>query len=135
MNGKKILIVEDEHEVRARLCGLIKKAVNPEIIDEACNGDEAIAKILGTDYDLVILDIRMPGRNGLDVIREVKRVKKALPPTLVVTGHDSDQVASEIIAEGISDYIPKPVDMERFIKAVQTILDGKGKSFGIKGKS
>lgn len=125
MADVKIFIVEDEKETLR----FIKNCLQRELlcdIDESMNGIDAIEKMKAQDFDLVILDLKMPGVNGLDVMREIKKIKK-LPDILVVTAWDSDQVATTVIKEGALDYMPKPLIPEAFMIKVKTLLDKKGK--------
>jgi len=121
MSKKKILIVEDEIEVSERLAGLLKKSLKADV-DKADDGEEALLDIMENDYALVILDIKMPGKSGLDILREIKESGKIPPPVIVVTGHDNDQVLSEAIELGAKAYLVKPIIAEDLIKKVKELL-------------
>ena len=123
MGKPKILIVEDEIPTLQRFKGLIDKLIECELY-EATEGLGAAEKMKAIDFDLVVLDIKMPGLNGLDVIRQVKK-EKPLPDILVVSGWDSTQVAQKLIEEGALDYLPKPLDLDIFILRVRHILEKK----------
>jgi two-component system response regulator YesN len=93
-------------------------------VDKAINGEEAISKMLSDDYRIVILDIRMPGLNGIDVMRKVKKEKK-LPPVVVLTAYDNDEIAREVTKEGAMYYMPKPVNVEHLIELIKKELNRK----------
>jgi len=125
MAGAKILIVEDEVDTIEVVKNSLGRFLDCEI-DAATDGETAITKILEDDFDLVILDIKMPGLSGIDVLRKVK-LKKALPDILVITAWDSTQVAEEVVKEGALDYIPKPITVDTLKLKMKTILEKKGK--------
>jgi len=128
MDKPKILVVEDEPET----AGFIKKCVERVVECETQlseNGEDAFDKIKNNEFDLVILDIKMPGLSGIDVMRMVKK-EKQLPDTLVITGWDSEQVLGEAIKEGALDYMPKPVISGTLKMKIKNILEKKGKYIG-----
>jgi DNA-binding response OmpR family regulator len=125
MDKVKILVVDDEEATLKFVKNCIDRAIDCEVY-EAENGDQAIAQMKANDFDLVVLDIKMSGMNGLDVMREVKKVK-VLPDVLVVTGYDSVQLSHEVIDAGAVDYMPKPVFAENLMLKIKGILEKKGK--------
>ena len=125
MHELKILVVDDETETLEYLAKQIERFLKCAVY-KSDSGQDAIDKMAGIDFDLVILDIKMPEVNGLDVMRETSKIKK-LPDILVVTAWDSAEVVDEVIAAGAIDYIPKPVSSETLLEKVKTILEKKGK--------
>ncbi|MFH1771798.1 MAG: response regulator [Candidatus Omnitrophota bacterium] len=120
MQTPSILIVEDEIQT----ANVIKNSLRAffgccaQVID---NGKEAIENIKQNNYDLVILDIKMPGLSGIDVLRNLKNAPNR-PDFLVITAWDSEQVADEAIKEGVRDYIIKPVELGTLKEKVEAIL-------------
>ncbi len=128
MLGKaRILIVDDEADVRKMLKNCIHNFIECDIY-ECQDGDEALEKMVNMDFDLVILDVKMPGLSGMDVMEKVKELKN-LPDTIILTAWDSIQIAQEVIRTGATDYIPKPVIADTIKMKIKDILSKKGKYF------
>jgi len=119
----KILVVEDEDEILRFLQQTLARALECPV-DTACNADEGIKKLLESDYALVVLDIKMPGKNGLDFLREVK-AKATMPKVLIVSGYDDEEVLRETLDAGALDYIPKPVVPDLLVRKVKVLLNVK----------
>jgi two-component system LytT family response regulator len=114
----RVLVVDDEPLGRQRLEDLLAREQRVEIVGTAADGDSAIDAIEELKPDLVFLDVQMPGKTGLDVVREVG--PKHMPATIFVTAYDSYAVdAFEVAAV---DYLIKPFDDERFEQALQRAL-------------
>lgn len=116
----KILVVDDEKDTLRFIEKNINRIVDCDL-DTVINGDDAIEKIETDKFDLVILDLKMPGITGLDVIKRVKESKN-FPKILVMTAYDSQQIADEVIEEGAVDYMPKPLQLDILKRKVETIL-------------
>ena len=117
----KILVVDDEQEARQGIRNYLLRKLNCEV-EEAENGEEALDKINSIDFDLIILDIRLPGINGIDILRQTKNKKLDY---LVISGYDSISVAEEALKEGAKDYISKPFSMDILAEKVKIILSQK----------
>lgn len=111
----KVLIVDDEQFNRLRIRDLLALESDIEVVGEAVDGDDAIGQIRAAHPDLVFLDIRMPGKTGLDVVRSIGA--DAMPTTIFVTAYD--QYAVEAFQVAALDYLVKPFDDERFAQALQ----------------
>jgi CheY-like chemotaxis protein len=121
----KILVVDDEEEVRLHLGNLIARHFNCEV-DRAANGQEALDKLRTNKFDVVVLDIKMPGLSGIDVIREAV---KFTPETkfLAVSAYDSTDVANEALKAGAVDFVHKPQTIVGIERKVKDILKKIGK--------
>ncbi len=121
----KILIVDDEEEVCMRMAKLISRHFSCET-DTAFNGQEALEKLKNAKFDLAILDVKMPGLSGIDVIREAM---KFTPQTqfLAVSAYDSHDIADEAVKAGAIDFIHKPQTVESIERKVRDILKKIGK--------
>jgi len=127
---KKILIVDDEEGIRFTF----KKFLTSENYDvsTAEDFDEAVSHISKTDFDLIFADIILRGKTGIDVLREIKD-RKLNCPVIMITGYPNIETASEAIRLGAFDYIPKPVQKETLLHAIdvalqhKTVLDEKEK--------
>jgi two-component system LytT family response regulator len=116
MTGTKalrIVIADDELLARQRLEDLLRGEENVEIVGRAHNGDAALRAIRELEPDLVFLDVQMPGKTGLDVVREIG--PDDMPATIFVTAYD--QYALKAFDAAAIDYLVKPFDDERFEQA------------------
>lgn len=109
-----VLVVDDESLNRERVQDLLAKESGIGRVATASNGTEAIAAIRSGRPDLVFLDVQMPGKTGLDVVRELG---DEMPATVFVTAHDQHALAAFDLAA--VDYLVKPFDDERFEQALQ----------------
>jgi two-component system invasion response regulator UvrY len=119
------IIIADDHAVfREGLKHVIGTTVDMSVVDEAANGQELLNKIHSNDYDMVVLDISMPGRNGLDVLAELKNLKPKLP-VLVLSMHPEEQYALRAFKSGASGYLTKGSPSNELLDALQKISLGK----------
>jgi DNA-binding NarL/FixJ family response regulator len=121
---KKIIIADDHAISREGLKQVIATTVDMTVTDEAVNGQDLLLKVQANQYDLVILDISMPGRNGLDVLVELKNIKPKLP-VLVLSMHPEEQYALRAYKSGASGYLTKGSPNSDLIDALQKISLGK----------
>lgn len=121
MDKPRILIVDDEPDVRERLISFISRKVDC-LTEEAQDGWEALEKLKNGHFDLVILDIKMPGLSGIDVLREAAKFS-AKTRFLAISGYDSHDVASEALKAGAMDFISKPQTPESIALKVREILE------------
>lgn len=121
----RILIVDDEPDVVNSLAKSIFRKFNCQI-EKAFNGQEALEKLKGMTFDLVITDIKMPGLSGIDIMKETGKFS---PQTkfLAISAYDSKEVASAALEAGAMDFIPKPHTAEAIELKVKHILTHIGK--------
>lgn len=114
----RVLIAEDEKEIAKGLKFLLEK--QKFSVDIACDGEEAIDYFEGTQYDVVVLDIMMPRKNGLEVLKEI-RAQKSEVPVLMLTAKAEieDRVAG--LEAGADDYLPKPFATAEFLARVKAL--------------
>ena len=108
----RILVVDDDPAIR----DLIKDLLAPggHALDEAADGDEALAKVSKGLYDLIILDKHMPGLSGLETLSRLKRVPNAKGArVLMCTAADTLSDVDEALSAGADDYVSKPIDSRR----------------------
>lgn len=117
-NPIKILVVDDEERIR-RLLRMYLERENYEI-DEAENGDIALTKAIAIDYDLILLDIMMPGKDGIEVCREL-REKKATP-IIMLTAKGEEVNRVQGFEVGTDDYIVKPFSPREVVLRVKALL-------------
>ncbi len=119
----KILIADDHVLFREGLKQILGKHRELRVIDEAGSGNEAMQKILHSSCDVVILDISMPGRSGLDILAEIRKVKPDLP-VLIVSMHPEDQYAVRVLRAGASGYLTKESAAAELISAIHKVAAG-----------
>jgi two-component system, NarL family, invasion response regulator UvrY len=119
------LLVADDHEiVRKGLVKVLAEILQPIKVDEAKNGQEALSMVLKSEYDLVVLDIKMPGKGGLDVLKEIKQHKPKLP-VLILSMHPEEQFAVRAIRAGASGYLTKECAGDELVLAIRKALKGE----------
>ena len=102
---------------------ILERELEISVCDEAGDAEQAIAKVRGQDWDLVILDIKMPGRSGLDVLKDIRQERPELP-VLIFSIHPEDQYARRVLKAGAHGYMNKESPPEELIKAIKRILSG-----------
>jgi len=112
---KRILVCDDEEGIRESLKLILEKDYD---VIFAETGDEAIRKTKISPADIVIMDIKMPKKDGLETLKELKKISPSLK-VIIATGYKSTDTAQEAIKLGASDYIVKPFDKENVIKVVK----------------
>ncbi len=119
----RVLVADDHAMLRKGIRQILSEIPSITTVDEATNGQEVLARIAKKLYDLVILDISMPGRNGLDILKQLKAERPRLP-VLVVSMHPEEQYALRALKAGASGYLTKESAPDELIAAVQKILEG-----------
>ena len=119
----RILLVEDQTLVREGLRSLLAFAPDLEVAGEAADGEEALAAIPRLSPDVVLLDIRLPRKNGLQVLQELAR-KGPVPPTLILTTFDDDALLLEALRSGARGFLLKDVTFEQLTGAIRTVAAG-----------
>ena len=121
-SGKLKILLADDHSVIRH--GVIKSltANFPDVeYSEASNAGEVMQRILDTKYDMIILDISMPGRNGLEVLKEVK-ARQSDTPVIIFTMYPEDQFGVRAIRNGASAYLTKDISLKELVKVIKKIL-------------
>ena len=119
----KVLLVDDQTLVRQGVRSLLELSDSVRVIAEAADGDQAIAMIPEVQPDVVLLDMRMPGKSGLDVLHALFS-RNALPPTIILTTFDDDELVLSGLKAGAKGYLLKDVTLEQLVEAVETVAAG-----------
>lgn len=119
----KVMLVDDQNLVRKGVRSLLELAEEIEVIAEAADGTEAIRMIPEVAPDVVLLDMRMPGLSGLDVLKELSG-SDALPPTIILTTFDDDELVLAGIQSGAKGYLLKDVALADLVSAIRTVSEG-----------
>jgi len=120
----KILIADDHPVVRKGMVEILTKGINGVLCGETKNGQETCEEVGRQDWDLVILDITMPGRSGLDALKEIKQARPNLP-ALVLSIHPEEQYGKRALLAGASGYMNKESAPNDLVRAVKQILSGR----------
>ena len=120
---QRILVVDDHAIVRKGLMKILKESDAGISVDEAGHGEEALARVLQTSYELVLMDISMPGRGGLDVLKEMKSHRPRLP-VLMLSMHPEEEYALRALRAGASGYVTKDSAAEELVGAIRKVLGG-----------
>jgi len=120
----RILVVDDHSVVRQGIKQIVADSPDIEIVGEAASGQEALDLVHARAFDVVILDIAMPGRGGLDVLRELKAEKPALK-VVVLSMYPEEQYAIRSLRDGASAYLTKGSPPDELILAIRTVASGK----------
>jgi DNA-binding response OmpR family regulator len=112
----KVLLVDDSAAIRARLAAMLREVPGIEI-REAADADEALEAVRGEPPDLVVLDVHMPGKSGLDVLEPIKAAPSH-PVVVVLTSHPTEPHARLSLARGADMYLDKARDFGRVLELV-----------------
>ncbi len=119
MSAKRVLVVEDDAAIRRGLVDALR--FQGFAVNEAADGEEGLALALGPDYDLLLLDLVLPGRDGLEILREVRRSHPTVPViVLTARGEETDRVSG--LKLGADDYVVKPFGIRELLARVEAVL-------------
>jgi len=120
----KILVADDHTIVREGLKQIVGDVGDMMVADEAGNGQEALQKIREGDYDVILLDISMPGRSGLEVLKDIRAERPKLP-VLILSMHSEEQYAVRALRAGASGYLTKASAPDELIGAIRKVSRGR----------
>ena len=120
----KILVVDDHALVRDGLKRILVDTPDMVVADEASNGEEVINKVGNNDYDLVLLDISLPGRDGLDVLKQLKCTNPKIP-ILILSMYPEEHYAVRSLRAGASGYLTKQSSSDELIGAIRKVAQGR----------
>lgn len=123
MSSIRVLLVDDQTLVRQGIKSLLELTESIRVVAEASDGAQAIEMIPEIKPDVVLLDMRMPGKTGLDVLQELGG-SNALPPTIILTTFDDDSQVLAGIKAGAKGYLLKDVSLEQLVGAIETVAQG-----------
>jgi DNA-binding response OmpR family regulator len=120
MGGKSVLIVDDEKNIRLTLSQTLE-SLKLET-DTAANGEEALSKLIEKEFGLVLLDLRMPGMDGMEVLRRVREIRPDIR-VIILTAYGTIESAVEAMKLGAVDFIQKPFSAEEIRELVSRVMD------------
>lgn len=119
----RVLIADDQMLIRQGIRTLLEMDDEIAVVGEAADGAEAIAGVLATPVDVLLLDIRMPGQDGIDVLRTLA-ARNALPPTLILTTFDDSEVVLDGVRAGGRGFLLKDVSYQQLLAAIRAVAGG-----------
>jgi DNA-binding NarL/FixJ family response regulator len=120
----RILVVDDHAIVREGLKQILGDVNDMSVSDEAAGGQEALSKIRGGEFDVILLDISLPGRSGLEILKEIKAERPRLP-VLILSMHAEEQYAVRTLRAGASGYLTKASAPDELIGAIRKVSSGR----------
>jgi len=118
-----VLVADDHAVVRKGLIQIISETTDINVVDEACNGQEVLDKIGKLTFDVILLDIHLPGKSGLDVLKQLKK-EKPLLPTLILTIYPEEQYAVRALKLGAAGYLTKDSAPDELVNAIRKVASG-----------
>ncbi len=119
----RVLIADDQMLVRQGIRTLLEMDPEISVVGEAADGAEAIERVLASPIDVLLLDIRMPGEDGIAVLRKLS-ARNALPPTLILTTFDDSDVVLDGIRAGARGFLLKDVSYQQLLAAIGAVAGG-----------
>lgn len=116
----KILVVDDEKSIRSTLKDILE--LEKYSVDEAADGFECLVKVKQNNYDIIILDIKMPKMDGMEAIERLNEITPDTP-IIMISGHGTIDTAVEAVKKGAFDFIQKPMDLNRLLITIRNAMD------------
>lgn len=120
----RVALVDDQTLVRKGIRGLLETTEDIRVVAEASDGEEAVSVISQAAPDLVLLDVRMPKRNGVELLKD-PRLAGRFPPTILLTTFDDDSVLLEGVRAGARGFLLKDVSLERLADSIRAVARGE----------
>ncbi len=121
---QRILIADDHSVVRKGLRQILLEGFPSAVIEEVADAEDMIKKVIAADWDVVISDLSMPGRSGLEALQQIKQIQPKLP-VLILSIHPEEQYAIRVLKSGAAGYLSKVLAPEELVNAVQRVMLGK----------
>jgi two-component system invasion response regulator UvrY len=120
----RVLIADDHTVVRRGLRQILLEGFPSAHVEEVADAEELIKKIMNAQWDLVISDLSMPGRSGLEALQQIKQIQPKLP-VLILSIHPEEQYALRVLRAGAAGYLSKDMAPDELVIAVQKVMLGK----------
>ncbi len=119
----RVMLVDDQNLVRKGVRSLLELSTDIEVVAEATDGADALRQLPEIMPDVMLLDMRMPGMSGIEVLQTLAKID-AVPPTIILTTFDDDELVLAGIKAGARGYLLKDVSLEDLVGAVKTVAEG-----------
>src|SRR5579859_7505439 len=119
----KVLIADDHAVVRQGLRRILTEIPELNVVGEAQDGQSALSLVRAEPWDVLVLDLSMPGRGGLDILKEMKRLRPQMP-VLVLSMHPEDQFAVRMLKAGAAGYLTKESAGNELVGAIEKVVSG-----------
>lgn len=119
----RVCLIEDQTLVREGIRRLLALSEEIEMLATAPDADEGITMVLNYKPDVLLLDLKLPGRSGIEVLKEL-RDKQVLPPTLILTTFDEDSLLIDAMRAGAKGYLLKDVTLDQLVIGIRTLYSG-----------
>jgi DNA-binding NarL/FixJ family response regulator len=120
----RVCLADDQTLLREGLWRLLELSPDVRVVAQACDGEQTVRAVLDTRPDVLLLDLRMPGLGGLDVLRALSALR-CLPPTLVLTSFEDPEALRQTVRAGALGYLLKDVPLDALLSAVRTAARGE----------
>ena len=120
----RVLIADDHSVVRRGLKQILLEGFPTALVEEVPDSEELVKKVMQNEWDVVISDLSMPGRSGLEALQQIKQLNAKLP-VLILSIHPEEQYAIRVLKAGASGYLSKDSAPDELVNAVQRVLLGK----------
>jgi DNA-binding NarL/FixJ family response regulator len=124
MDKVNILIADDQALIRDGLKTLLELEEDFRVVDTAHNGQEAIKAVHTEKIDVILLDIRMPGMDGIETIKIIKKIRRDIKVIMLTTFND-DEYIMEVLACGANGYLLKDIEVEKLVEAIRDVIQDK----------
>src|SRR5438093_7492232 len=121
MTAPNVLIVDDDPALLAALPEALRLRMDGVTVDTADSGAAALDRIAAREYEAIVIDIKMPGMDGLALLAKI-RARRPDTPVLMTTGHGEHALAIQALRGGAYDFIQKPIDRDHFVAALSRAM-------------
>jgi len=120
----RVLIVDDHAAVREGVRRVLSEQLHPDAQGEASSADEAIEMVRREQWDVIVLDVHMPGKSGIEVLKAVKQTNPDLP-VVMLSVYPPDQMASRLLAAGAAAYVSKSSAADELVNTIRQVVARK----------
>src|SRR5215467_5014117 len=124
MSMARVLIVDDDLILLKALPEALLLRMEGVVVDTCDSAPSALREIAATDYDAIVVDIKMPGMDGLALLGEIRALRPETP-TVLITGHGHDELAVRALRGGAYDFIQKPIEREYFVASLRRAIEAR----------
>ena len=117
--SNRLLVVDDEENVRISLCGILQD--EGYVVDAASSGEKCLSQLSRRKYDVVLMDVWLPGKDGIEVLKEIRATRPG-QYVIMISGHGTVETAVQATKLGAFDFIEKPLSLEKVMLVLEHFL-------------